>query len=296
MIKTPQQIIELIINAKSYVDVFENLDNYDITFTEYIKLIHPDLCKLPNANDATVKLNKFKTDIEKGKVYKDDAGIVTYFPFYCIMEGNSDLLRKSLSNYQMLLKFNSTDDLHFHKYLPKEMKMENDKLKISFEHRAVPLSSIKILPQEHVNWVLSRLLEIIGWLEQKGYCHAGINLDSVYIVPETHGIILTSFYHLTKEGQNLKTISGRYKSFYPHVVFIQKTAGSFIDIELSKRVAAFLLGDTSGNGTVLRKTHNIDFINFLLTYDVKKSSFHIFKEYRNMLQKNFEKKFHKLNI
>ena len=295
MNKTPQQIIDLVNNSKSYIEVFEDLSTYDLTFIDYVKLIHPDLCKLPGAQEATAKLNKFKEDVEKGRIYKDDAGIVTSFPLSCTISGKEDLLRKSLDNYKTLLKFNSSKDEHFHKYLPKNIVLKDEKLNISFEHRAIPLSSVGILPQEHVNWILNRLLEFLTWLHNKGYSHSGINLDSVFIVPETHGIQVVSFYHMNKLGQSLKTISGRYKHFYPYIVFCDKTATSFTDIELSKRTAAVLLGDVSATGNLLKKTHNKDFVEFLLTYDIK-DSFEVLKSYKELLSKNFEKKFFKLNI
>lgn len=292
---TPQQIIEIVNNAKSYVEVFPDLFNYKTTFVEYIKQIHTDVCKLEGADKASSKLIEFKDLIENGKEHKDDAGIVTYFPDHCLIKGDKKLLKVSLDNYKKLVSFKSTNDLPFRKYLPKQIEFEGDNLKISFDKRAIPLSFVGKLPQEHVNWILSRLLEICGWFDKIGYSHAGLNLDSVYIVPENHGIMIVSFYHLTKIEQNLKTISGRYKSFYPYIIFAQKKATSFIDIELSKRIATFLLGDPSGNGTMLLKTFNKDFINFLLTYDTR-DSFCILKTYRELLNKNFEKKFYSLII
>jgi len=133
MNKTPQQIIDLVNNSKSYIEVFEDLSTYDLTFIDYVKLIHPDLCKLPGAQEATAKLNKFKEDVEKGRTYNDDAGIVTSFPLSCTIFGKEDLLRKSLDNYKTLLKFNSSKDEHFHKYLPKNIVLKDEKLNISFE-------------------------------------------------------------------------------------------------------------------------------------------------------------------
>ncbi|HSY75882.1 MAG TPA: hypothetical protein VK890_03430, partial [Bacteroidia bacterium] len=71
-------------------------------------------------------------------------------------------------------------------------------------------------------------------------------------------------------------------------------ATSAVDLEMVKRVAIYLLGDQSGLGVKLRKTHNADFINFLIKRD--DDPYNTYKEYRELLKKNFESKFHVLNI
>jgi hypothetical protein len=292
---TGQQVIDTVIKANSYLDVFSNIEDWKNDFNSFIQMIHPDKCHLQHAQYASAKLLEFRKALENGVDFNDDAGLVTYFPKCCIFKGKEDLLKLSLKNYNKLISFNNKKDLHFHKYLPNSLELKNKQLVTNFEERALPLSSIKKLPQEHVNWVLSRLLEISTWFDSHQIYHGGINLDSIFIVPKTHGIIVTSFYHLTEIDKIVKTISGKYKLFYPNVLFTTKKASSFIDIELSKRVAAYLLGDVSGNGAGLRKICNEDFINFLLKYDVR-SSFDIFKDYRELLKRNFETKFYHLNI
>jgi hypothetical protein len=290
---TTQEIINNILNAKSYVDVFPNLSNWQTTFKEYIKQLHPDICKLSGSAEATSMLLNFKKELERGKSHQDDAGDIIYFVDKIILKGDIDLLNKSLKNYNILKKLAKGN--HFDKYLPKEMLIINNEIQINLEHRAIPLSSIDFLPQEHVNWILSRILEISSWFYKNNYSHSGLNPDSIYVVPETHGIIIISYYHLAEIGKKLNTVSGRYINFYPNFIFTEKKASYYIDVELAKRTAAYLLGDKSGNGSGLRKKFNLDFIDFLLKFHTK-DTFSVFKEYRKMLEKNFEKKFHPLNI
>ena len=142
----PQQVIDLINNSKSYVEVFTDLDQYNSTFIEYIRIIHPDHCKLDGSKEASSKLISFKNEIERGRVHEDDCGKITYFPLYCIIEGKENLLRLSLNNYSTLMSFKDKKGEHLKKYLPKSMEMvEKGKLKVVFNKRSIPLSSTGIL-------------------------------------------------------------------------------------------------------------------------------------------------------
>jgi hypothetical protein len=175
------------------------------------------------------------------------------------------------------------------------LEFKDNKLYGTLSHRAIPISSIDSLPQEHLNWALSRILEFATWLNNNNISHNGINPDSIYLVPETHGIIVISYYHVNTAAKKLKTISGRYSKFYPEILFKEKLSEPFVDIELAKRTIAFLAGDKSGIGMKFKRTLNKDWIDFLLEFSTK-STFNTFSDYRQILSKNFEKKFHILNI
>jgi serine/threonine protein kinase len=173
------------------------------------------------------------------------------------------------------------------------MVQGNDTYELVFAKRAIPLGGLT-LPQEHVNWVLSRLLEYTAYLAQVDFVHCGLMPENVFIVPENHGIIIISFYHLTRIGSTVKTISAKYKDWYPPELLQTKLATSGVDLEMVKKIAIYLLGDQSGAGVKLRKTHNADFINFLIKrHD---DPYNTYKEYRELLKNNFESKFHVLNI
>lgn len=290
-----EEIIEKILKSDSVVDVFYDVNDYKAVYKNFIKLIHPDICKLPRAAEASEKLNKFKHELETGKVHNDDAGVVTYKLKTVTISGNKDLLKKSLDNYKYLMSLTDTASKNFQKYIPASGRLISEtELEFTLSHRAVPLSSLGILEQKHVNWILSRMFEFTAWINQTKHSHAGINPESVYIMPENHGMACISFYHMTKLGSPLKTVSAQYKNFYPAQVFVNKKSESNIDVELSKRTAVFLLGDKSGSGVLLRKTHNNEIIDFLQKqcYETDKN----FIEYRELLKKHFTTEFHKLNV
>lgn len=291
-----EEVITKILNAKSVIDAFYDVTDWKQVYRNYIRLIHPDICSLPNAIEATEKLNKFKDELESGKKHKDDAGEVTYAVQVVKIVGDEKLLKKSFDNYNYLMSLKDEASNHFKKYLPVSAKMiSENELQFTLSRRAVPLSSLGVIEQKHANWILSRMFEFTAWINQVGYAHAGISPESIYIMPDNHGMSCISFYHMTKLNTPLKTISAQYKNFYPPQVFSNKKSESNIDIELAKRTAIYLLGDKSGSGVVLRKTHNNEIVDFLQKqcYVVDEN----YKEYRGLLKKNFDtKQFHVLNV
>lgn len=292
---TPQEAISKIELAKKLEDVLD-VNNFKASFNEISKLIHPDICKLTGAAEAMSKMGSWKEFFENGKEFKDD--ISTYRGNgYSLHMNKSDEpnFGWSLENYRLFMELKNNADKNFQKYLPKEMKLLVDgSVEIVFDKRSIPLSGLQ-LPQEHVNWILNRLLEYSTYLASLGFSHCGLTPESVFIVPETHGIQVCSFYHLSRLGEKIGTISGKYSHWYPAEVFIDKLATQQIDIEMSKKMAAYLLGDTSGSGIRLRKTHNEDFVNFIVNQN-QETSLEVLSSYRELLAKNFKKEFHNLDI
>ena len=285
--------IEKIKSGKSYIDAFSDLNNWLNEYKKMAKLIHPDICKELGAKEALTILNQYKEELEKGKTYKDDAGQITYKINSISIEGMKPILETSLNNYTKLMSFKEKMDIDFQRYIPKSAILTSN-LEFTTMLRTIPLSSIDSLPQVHVNWILSRMLEFIAYIHKKGYVHAGINPDSVYIEPINHGINVMSFYHMSEVNKKISTASGKWLYMYPEHIKKDKIAKPDIDIDLCKRTAIWLLGDKSGIGNSLRKTHSIPFLDFCQqkhTDPVK-----AFFDYRTMLEKNFEKKFIPLHI
>lgn len=284
--------IAAILKAKKLEDILDT-SNMKSEFDALIKLVHPDRCSLPQAHEASSKLITLRDAFEKGTAYTDDIGRYHTNGYFAEFSGDKDFLKRSLDNYRRLKSLKDSSSLHFHRYLPETMETQGDILRITFPHRAVPLYSLQ-LPQEHVNWILSRMLECIAWFSQIGYVHAGITPESVFVVPETHGIIFTSFYHLTEMDRPLRTISAKYSHWYPACTFDDKMAVPLIDIELAKKTAINLMGDPSGSGVRLKKTHNNEFLDFVIRQH--EDAYDAFKQYRALLDKLFEKKFYPLDI
>jgi hypothetical protein len=282
------------INKANKIEDVLNLSNFKTEFNTIVKQIHPDTCTDPGAVEATSKMNIWKSQYENGKPFTDDAGVFKTNGYWADFSSALPNLTASVDNYRMFQQLQSDADKHFKKYLPKEcIRLADGTYRFVFEKRAIPLSGLQ-LPQEHVNWVLNRLLEYIAWLSQSGFVHGGLNPESVFIVPENHGIQVVSFYHLARKDRKIHTISGRYMNWYPAQVIKTKTASPVTDLECAKRIAAYLLGDASGNAVKFRKTHNEDFINFLLTQH--DNAYECLTQYQQLLRRNFKTKFYSLTI
>ena len=215
--------IKKIKESTFWQDIFPKMSDYKVEFRAYSLLLHPDRCQLPGAEEAFRKLTEYRDAIEKGFSFKDDVGNVTYSDFSVIIEGNPDLLKKSFENFDKLCNLKDNASKHFRKYLPATGTYKDGKIVFGNDMRMVSLNDYQ-MPLDHARWVLSRLLEFSAWLAEVGYVHAGINPSSIFIVPETHGIICTSFYHLTKVNTQLKTVSSTYANWYPSYIF-DKSAG-----------------------------------------------------------------------
>lgn len=269
-----------------------DIANWKAEYREIVRWLHPDRCRVEGSVKALIHLYGLRENFEKGTLKEDDAGKFRMKDTTAIFQGNIDLLKLSYNRFVQLKIQNDSAARHFQHYLPESMAL-TDKLEVRFKHRVVPLSGLE-LSQQHVMWILSRMLETCAWFAQMGYVHTGINPESVFVVPETHGIVIGSFYHFTPIGGRLKTLSARYKNWYPDAVFDTKKATTNIDLELCKRTAAYLLGDTSGTGVKLLKTCNKALVNFLL--DTHTDAYDCYDAYRKMLKRNFKSRFHELKV
>ena len=288
--------IDKILPANSYSQVFEDLSRWKEEYKIIVKEIHPDVCNDERCSAAILKLNKFKEQLENGIDFTDGILNGKYFIKYCVYSADRKLLSLNRSNYLKLVSLKDESSRHFQKYLPEILDTERgNEYYLQYPTRAIPISAYQNAELRHVNWILSRLLEFSCWINQNHLCHAGINPDSIFIVPENHGIICTSFFHLTELDMKLKTVTGKYIHFYPSTVTIDKMASSTIDTTLSKKTAIYLLGDCSGNGAKLRGTLPEEYLDFLQRIDY--NPLECYQTFRNILSKHFNtKEFHELKI
>lgn len=297
---TDIELIGLLTDTTTTVpDVFPNLNDWKQLYRDYSKMIHTDKCSHPKAGDAISRLNGLRDTITKGEPHKDDAGDVRFYQGGSVeITGEPNILKHSLNNWTWLMNAQGKIGDELRKRIPIRGEIKDGMLTFKLPGRALPLSYLikkqGAMELKHVNWILSRMLEFGSLINGLGYTHAGITPDSIYIDPVTHGIYCISFYHMTKLGQKVGTISSRYKGFYPAKLFREKVAIEQIDIDLCKRTAIYLLGDSSGNGSKLRGKIPADLLQYLMKVDTK--SFDSYKEWRAILTKNFQPQFHILKV
>ena len=292
--------INRILSAGWYPDICKSQEDYKIL----VKNLHPDVNSDANAIAAFAHLNDLRNSFIKGYEFYDESG--KYSSNYLVHRwtGDAALLRTSKTNYDKIVhlarsNFDDKSFYHFMQYIPSNLAFEDDTLVYHSQKKCIPLSkALKLLPEnekgEHVNWIFSRMIEFVSMLESLGVTHAGINPDSVFILPETHGIKVTEFYHACTD--KIKTINGKYKNYYPAQMFDTKEAGSYIDICLAKKTAICCLGDISGSGVRLRLDNNINqnVLNYLLTADT--DAFLSMSRWREVLDINYVKRFVELKI
>ena len=259
-----------------------------MTFREILKTVHPDKCRHPQAQEATNRLLEMFRHFTSGTAFTDDSGTCLTNGHWVLCQGDKPVIAHAKRNQ---LEVAAGAPEHLKRYMPYTWDSE---CRFLLSKRALPLVDVT-LPQEHVNWVVSRLLEFCMLLHRHtGRAHLGLTPAQVMLVPETHGIAVAGFYHLTGLNGRVPTISGTYRHWYPGQMLRDKKATENADLEMVKRMGAYLLGDRSGLGTALRKTHHREFVDFLLSSD--DDSLVCYEKYREMLDRNFPSQFIHLNI
>lgn len=259
-----------------------------MTFREMVKAVHPDKCTHPRAQDATNRLLEMFRHFTSGTTFTDDSGQFLTNDHWVLFQGERQAVAHAKRN-QREIAAGSTE--HFKRYMP---YVWDSDYSFVLSKRAIPLVNLT-LPQEHVNWIVSRLLEFCMQLHRHaGRVHLGLTPSQVMLVPETHGISVAGFYHTSDVNDKVSTISAAYRHWYPGQLLRDKKASENADLEMVKRLGVYLLGDRSGLGTLLRKTHHREYIDFLLSSD--DDSLECYEKYREMLDRNFPSQFIHLNI
>ncbi|SET32479.1 hypothetical protein [Hymenobacter actinosclerus] len=287
-------LLARILASRQPADVF-TLPDYRPQYLLFLKLLHPDVCALPGAHDAVSRLNHYVELLTARLSFTDDAGPVRVLPDHRLrFEGEAATLRQSATNYARLMALHDPAAQHFKQYLPSGLVADGAALLATPPVRVVPLAGLT-LPVEHVAWVLSRLLELTAWLHQAGFCHGGWQPESLALAPKTHGLVALSFYHLAPLNGRLRTVSGRYRHWYPDALFVEKRATPAIDLLLAQRTALALLGDASGHGVRLRGRVDERLLTFLLR--PQHNAYAMLVAYRQLLRQLFPvPQFHPLNL
>lgn len=164
----------------------------------------------------------------------------------------------------------------------------------------IPLPLIKEyynnkIPSEHVAWIISRLLNVECYMMATGYLYNGFDINNIYIIPETHEVILHGgFWYTTNIGEKLFGVS----SFvYNNMTENSKKEGiSNCEDEFNciKSIGRNLIGLKS---KVSRVNCPKALVNYLFSSIKDYNQYSIMKEWEDVLTNSFGKrKFVKMNI
>jgi hypothetical protein len=101
------------------------------------------------------------------------------------------------------------------------------------------------IPARDIAWMFRRLLVALGNANDIGVIHGGINLNSVLIHPEEHGLILRDWFYSVEEGEALTALPESSKTFYPQYVFDKEPARRELDIMLAAKTMELLLQENA---------------------------------------------------
>ena len=91
-------------------------------------------------------------------------------------------------------------------------------------------------------WIWNRMLGSFIAVHQAGLVHGAVIPDHFLICPEDHNGVLVDWYYSVKEGQKVKAISAKWKSFYPTEILNKAEVGFSSDIYMSAMCVIYMLG------------------------------------------------------
>ena len=120
------------------------------------------------------------------------------------------------------------------------------------------------IDDRHVAWIISRLCNLTCYLQFSGLVHNGININSCFVSPKDHSILLMGgWWYTTKEEESM---IGTTKDIYSIMSVSSKgskKSSSLTDLESVKLLGRQLLGETNCRKLSLDNSVPKPFINFL---------------------------------
>lgn len=259
----------------------DNLKRAGITYRRYAREVHPDVNPDAKATEAFQKLNQFwdeynqhhsagtassKTSHSENVVYTDhkeykvvqDIQSDAFFTRYKTGLGEQVLITSNLDdndlteNHVNMLSIIQTgipeENLGFY---PKTVEgfETNEGLKGTIQtmpNGFVPFSQIlKRYPSgiggRDIGWIFKRVFMALGMAHDLDIVHAGVSLDSFYIHPEEHGIILNDWQYSQKTGNTLSAVP--FTDGYPQKFLDKAPVTPDLDLLLASKIALELYND-----------------------------------------------------
>lgn len=118
------------------------------------------------------------------------------------------------------------------------------------------------MPPAHVAWVGSALHNIACYLQTHDIVHCGITLDSLFISPEHHSIMLYGgWWYSVSGGRKMSALLPEVRSMMSPGTLRSRMPPASLDLDLVRACCRELLGDRSGMGLI--GTNPAPLIDFL---------------------------------
>lgn len=94
-----------------------------------------------------------------------------------------------------------------------------------------------------VAWMFRRMLVAVGNAHSVGLVNANVTMDSLFVQPEQHGLVLSDWQYSVEKGEKLIAVPQKWKGDYPERYLEGSPVGPELDIALCGKVAKRLLKD-----------------------------------------------------
>jgi serine/threonine protein kinase len=98
------------------------------------------------------------------------------------------------------------------------------------------------LDGRHLAWIFNRLLTVLGFCHRQGIIHGAVLPCHVMVEAPSHGLRLVGWGQSVVKGRAIRTISTRYRDWYPPEVLRKQPAGPATDLFLAARCLVYLAG------------------------------------------------------
>jgi hypothetical protein len=106
------------------------------------------------------------------------------------------------------------------------------------------------IPPQASIWVWRRILEVLSLVHASGMAHGAILPAHLLIQENEHGVRLVGYTCAGQLGEKLRTISQSYKSFYPQSIHKTPKLTAQLDLVMSARCIAAILGGNPETGVL----------------------------------------------
>lgn len=140
----------------------------------------------------------------------------------------------------------------------------------------------------HIAWIMSRMHQMVRYLDHTGITHNAITLDTVFVSPREHSIgLFGGWWYAARYGAVLSSVPAEATEFLPNTGGKPILAYGKIDREMIRAAGREMLGDRGGTRLLMSKAAPqpmIDYLRLLSSGDAQKD----FTEwYQNVLPKSF---------
>ncbi len=268
-----------------YGDIFPiaDKDNVNKLYKDYCKAFHPDANCHANATDAFANLQilyKEATKALEGGMWEgtnylyiktSTSGLSIPYLYHCVFELGEYYVTKSY----MVYIFEKSKNLYYNNYIKrvKEIKYADDKMKMfanfipniykEFDtdnkhiiviHKPEDTYPLRCfvenyfnneVPNKHLAWMVTRLLNLCCFLKYNNLVSNGINIDNLFVCPEQHSICLYGGWWYTQPiGGKMNGTTGEIFNIMLPKTKADRVADAATDIESVKLIARKLSSKT----------------------------------------------------